>query len=167
MVSGVVRDTKGRAMTGATLARIVTGGEHQPGGLSDVVATAQTDEDGKYGASLGSVPIMGNYAIYAMAAGYCPAATQVLPADLGGESMAPGKPGKASTATKVEEDFVLNSADRVVRGVVKDRQGQPLAGAVVTANPMGDRALPLCAVTDANGRFFLDHIGSVGAISLL
>ena len=55
---------------------------------------------------------------------------------------------------------MLNPADRVVRGVVKDRQGQPIPGAIVMAHPTGYQAFPLCDVTDAKGRFSLEHVSS-------
>ncbi len=167
MVSGVVRGSQGQPVAGATVrAKIVVGGEHQSGGLSDVVATAQTDKEGKYQIALGGVLIMGNYAISAMAPGYGTAGTQVVPADLGSEAMAPNRPDGIGPAAKVEKNFVLNPADRVVQGVVKDRQGLLLPGAVVMAHPAGYQAFPLCAVTDAKGRFSLEHVVNVGTIYL-
>ena len=73
------------------LAKIVVGGEHQAGGLSDVVATAQTDKDGKYQIALGGVLIMGNYAISAMAPAMVPPERRWFPPTWR-EAMAAGKP---------------------------------------------------------------------------
>ena len=126
------------------------------------MATAQTDKDGKYQIALGSELIMGNYAIYAMAPGYLRRGNASGPRGTRERGHGPGQTGEVGTAAKVEKDFVLNPADRVVRGVVKDRQGRPLPGAVVMAHPTGYQALPLCAVTDAKGRFSLEHVDSLG-----
>ena len=154
-------------MAGTTLqAQIVVGGEHETGGLSDVLATARHDKDGKYQVSLAAL-VMGNYVISAMAPNYGAARTEVTAADLEVPAAPAGKSGTSAATAKAEKQFVLNPANRTVQGVVKDKQGRPLAGAIVMGHPTGYRPVPLCAVTDAKGHFdFAAHRKPLRSLSV-
>lgn len=56
------------------------------------------------------------------------------------------------------KDLALQAADRLVRGLVKDPEGKPLAGVIISAKSMGGPGFPNSTVTDAGGRFTLKHL---------
>lgn len=90
---------------------------------------------------------------------------------ISGESFDAGDPGFYPTE-KPSEDLVMRRADGIVRGVVLDHNGKPVAGADVQAyetyrypNVSGSRFTGSETFTDAKGNFELRHLPA-GTLSL-
>lgn len=142
-VSGAVVDSQGRPVAGASVQAQIDA-SHM--GRFAVVASAVTDKDGRYRMEL--APMSADYAISARAPGYS-AAEVAVPQ----YQVAEGK-GKL-------KDLVLGAADRVVQGAVKDAQGRPVAGAIISAVPSGGGPeFPESRVTDDKGQFTLEHMSN-------
>jgi len=139
-VSGTVLDSRGRPAAGAVVQAQIDGSHL---GRFAIVATAQTDKDGRYQMELAGTSL--NYAITAKAPGFGLAETIVPQRNL------------VSGPAKVE-DLVLKAADRGIRGVVRDPQGRPLPGVIVLAKPMGGPPFRPSVVTDDKGQFALEHL---------
>jgi len=148
-IEGQVRNERGRPVPGVDVqARIDA--SHM--GRYDVLATGKTDTGGRYRLA---VPPGISYAIQVRAPGHSRAETLVTNTEI------------ALERKKVlAKDIVLRSADRVVRGVVRDAVGDPVPGAVVTATAGEGRAFPVAAITDAKGAFTMERLDASPAISL-
>ena len=148
-VSGVVRDTQGKAIAAAGVSAQIDASHL---GALGTVASVQADKDGRYEMELPAHDSI-SYAISASAPGYT--VTEMLLRE-----------GRLTPGADAKRDLVLQTADRVVRGVTKDEQGNPVAGVVVTARATGGPDFPDSAVTDEEGRFTLEHLNNVRGIYL-
>ena len=117
------------------------------------MATAEADRDGKYRLDLPAGGIA--FAVSATAPGFTTAET------LAGEAHLPRELGNA-----IGKDFVLKAANRVVRGIVKDAEGNAVPGVVVSAKAMEGPEFPASAVTDARGRFAFESLSDEPLIYL-
>lgn len=140
-VSGIVQDANGRPVVGATVQAQIDASHF---GRWAIVATVQTDAEGHYQMDLADTDAMG-YAISARAAGY-----GVAEIVLSQVHIAEGQ-GK-------NHDFILKAANRVVRGTVKDTQGKPVAGVVITAKSIEGPEFAESAVTDEQGQFIFKQL---------
>ena len=135
----MVSDARGHPVAGAAVQAQI---DASHAGRFAVIATALTDKGGRY--------------------------RIVLPTDMGYFVSARAPDGgvaeiRLSQSKLVQErdkmkDLNLKAANRAVRGVVNDRQGNPVAGAVVMARISGGMHFPSSAVTDDRGRFSLEHL---------
>jgi hypothetical protein len=148
-LSGVVCDPKVAPIVGATVTAQVDA-SHM--GRSAVFLTTTTDKAGRYSLGLAGFTIT-SYAIVAKTPGYNAAEARVDPSDL------------LAGGTKAAK-LVLYPANRKVRGVVQDEAGRPVPGAVITAKRMDSLAYPGCVVSDAQGRFVLEHLDEADTIYL-
>jgi len=137
-VSGTVKDANGNPLANA-LVQAQIDASHM--GRFAVVAKARTDKDGRY--QLEVANIMAQYAVSAHAPGF---------------SVAEVVLNQSETAEGKERDLVLKAADRKLRGVVKDAEGKPVPGAIVTARATATRVYPGSAVTDSSGHFVLENL---------
>ncbi|HUW59099.1 MAG TPA: carboxypeptidase-like regulatory domain-containing protein [Planctomycetota bacterium] len=147
-VTGVVLDSRGRPVAGAKVQAQISGSHL---GRFAVVAAARTERDGLYRMELAGMSL--DYVLSAAAPGYT--LTEML---IPQHQLAQGQ-GKMKV-------IVLQSADRVVRGLVVDPEGKPLAGVIISAKSMGGPQFPDSAVTDAGGRFTLEHLSNDPVIYL-
>jgi hypothetical protein len=160
ILSGVVRDPKGKPIAGATVSARVDA-SHM--GRSGVFATTQTNQDGRYRLALAGLTIA-SYAISAQLPGYSDADKCVNPNDLidADKPVDLDDPFKKATV-----DLVLFPNDRTVRGIVKDLKGRPVPGAVLTAKRTSKlESYPGCVVSDAQGRFVLEHLDNAETINI-
>jgi len=148
-VWGVVLDSQGRPVGGASVQAQIDASHF---GRFAVVATARTDEEGRYHMELSGTSM--SYAISAKAPSFSVAETLVPQ-----HQLAQGR-GKV-------KDLVLKTADRVVRGVVNDLQGKPVGGVIVSAKPTDGPEFSASAVTDDMGQFALEHLNNAPLIYLL
>lgn len=147
-VAGAVLDSQGRPVAGASVQAQIDASHL---GRFAVVATARTDKDGRYQMELAAMSMA--YAISARAPG-CGVAEMVVPA----HQLTQGQ-GRM-------KDLVFGAADRVVRGAVKDAQGRPVAGVIISAKPSGGAAFSASPVTDDKGQFILERLGNEAVIYL-
>ncbi len=112
-------------------------------GRFGIIAEATSDERGRYRLEL---PGAMCYALTARSPGRIPAETLVSDTDL-------------ARGEHTLKDLVLRPADRTVRGIVKDAQGRPVPGAVVSVGRPLYQTAASAVVTDARGLFILEHMG--------
>lgn len=147
-VSGVVLDSQARPVAGVSVQAQISASHF---GRYGVVATARTNKDGRYQMDLAVTAT--DYVIIAKAAGCSPAEVAIPQ-----RQFAEGK-GKI-------KDLVLHRADRTIRGVVRDDQGKPVPGVIISAEPERGPKFPAVAVTDDKGRFTLEHLSKCPVIRL-
>jgi protocatechuate 3,4-dioxygenase beta subunit len=173
-VVGIVLDPKRRPVAGAKVEAQIDA-SHM--GRYGIVATTQTDKEGNYQLEL-PVPTIMSYVISARAPGFTAGEIVVAPNELlrsrvMSEEVAGRQQKEAETMsvfldslsqlvsaqkTVRMKELVLKTADRKVRGVVKDGRGNPVPGAIITATASPHRRFPESAVTDEKGRFTLEHL---------
>jgi len=149
LLSGVVCNPQGEPIPKANVTAQVDGSHL---GRSAVFLTTTTDQTGRYSLGLAAHAIT-SYAITVEAPGYNGAEVVVDPTEL------------VSGRTKAAK-IVLYRADRTVHGIVRDKEGRPVPGTVVTAEGIDSLQHPGCAVSDAEGRIVLERLDEAGTIYL-
>jgi uncharacterized GH25 family protein len=150
ILSGVVRDPQGNPIAGAAVTAQVDA-SHM--GHSAAFTATQTDNNGRYRLALDPITATDCYVVSANAPGYTEASKDVTSKQL-------------LLHREPSEDIVLHPNNRTVRGVVQDLQGRPVPGAVLTAKRMDKHAYPGCVVSDAQGRFVIEHLDDADEIHL-
>lgn len=146
-LSGTVKDAEGRPVANATV-QVQIDASHM--GRFAIIAGARTDSGGRYNLDL-PCSYAGQYAVSARAPGFSVAEVMVDQPEI-------------VPAREIVKDLMLKASNRKVRGVVRDTEGKPVVGAVITSKAMGSQNYPGSSITDASGRFVLEGLDAAPVI---